>query len=288
MSQSTTVRISAIALVAALTAGCGSSNQTNSDRHTNSYGQMRQQEAASERRDFIRDREKQLDQLENEIARMEARLAHEAQYVDAQQRAEWTQRLFELRQQQRTTRAELQRAQTATPEEWSEMRGTIGNTLDSMEVGVNKLGADMSSLFSSDDTKTTSRETRADVDLCELKVAGASAELVEQDQRLIVRLTSTDEGSVDELRTRADQLAAEHRSDSGSATSGSRNSSGASTPDAPSNGSASPQSSNLVENVSVENEQDGVRVIFTPAPGQRTALKQRLSNEVQQLQDQRC
>jgi hypothetical protein len=268
MSRFTTAWAGGIALVAALAAGCGSNNETNSDRQTNSYTQLRQQEAASERQDFIRDREKQLDELDNQIARMDARLDHEAQYVDARQRAEWSQRLFELREEQHRTRAELERAQTATPEEWHEMRGTLGNAVDSIDARVKKLGGEMSGLFSSDDSKASAQE--AEVNLCDLKVAGANAELIDQGQRLIVRLTSDDDTTVQDLQEGAEQLQEKHRSGEAEAAR------------------PSEQSSNLVENVSVEDEQDGVRMIFTPSEGHRAALRAQLTREVQQIENQSC
>jgi hypothetical protein len=260
MSNSKTIWVSG-ALLAALAAGCGSNNQTNSDRQTNSYSQLRQEELEAAREVYISDRRKQLDELDTQIARMETRLEHEGQYADAQERAEWSQRLFELREQQRRTRAELDRAETASPEEWAEMRGTIGNAVDSVEAGVKKLASDMGSLFSSNDSNdaTASPGGSRDIDLCDLRVEGTQAELTEHDQRLVVRLTASDERAVENLRTRAEQLKEEH--DPGS---------------------------NLVDNVSVEEDRDGVRVIFTPAPGQRTALRQQLSNEVEQIQNQRC
>lgn len=266
MSRFTTAWAGGIALVAALAAGCGSNNETNSDRQTNSYTQLRQQEAASERQDFIRDREKQLDELDNQIARMDARLEHEAQYVDARQRAEWSQQLFELREEQHRARAELERAQTATPEEWHEMRGTLGNAVDSIDARVKKLGGEMSGLFSSDDSKASAQE--AEVNLCDLKVAGANAELIDQGQRLVVRLTSDDETTVQDLQESAEQLQEKHRSGEAARSD--------------------EQSSNLVENVSVEDEQDGVRMIFTPSEGHRSALRAQLTREVQQIENQSC
>ena len=288
MSNSNTIWVSG-ALLAALVAGCGSNNQTNSDRQTNSYSQLKQQELAEARQIFISDHRQQLDQLDTQIARLEARLQHEGQYADAHERAEWSQRLFELREQQRRTRAELDRAEIATPEEWAEMRGGIGNAVDSMEAGVKKLASDMGDLFSSNDTTSSAQGTR-NIDLCDLRVEGTKAELIEQDQRLVVRLTTHDQRAIETLRARAEQLKDGHGTIHGSTEAGNRISSGTGTYGTPSSGqgASAGQSSNLVEGVSIEDDRDGVRVIFTPAPGQATALRQQLSNEVEQIRNQRC
>jgi hypothetical protein len=286
MSNSTSIWLSG-ALLVALAAGCGSNNQVNSDRQTNSYSQLKQKELASERQEFISDHRQQLDGLDNQIARLETRLTHEGRYVDAQQRAEWSQELFELRQQQRRTRAELERAENATPEEWAEMRGTIGNAVDSVEAGVQKLAGEMGNLFSSNEATTRSQQTGS-IDLCELRVDGTNAELVEQDEALVVRLTTTDQRGVENLRARADRLKEAHGSGHGSATTENRSKSGTGTSGTSSASASGGQSSNLVEDVSVEDVPNGVRVIFTPAPGQRTTLRQQLSNDVEQIRNRSC
>lgn len=277
--------IGALATVSA--AGCASQNETNGDQQTNSYSQIRERELASERQEFIAEQQEQLNSLDNQISRLEARLQHEAQYVDASQQAEWSQRLFELRQQQNRAQAELERAKNATPAEWAEMRGTVGSTVDSIEAGIDKLMVEAGELVGSDrETASASQEqtgasgSAQAVDLCAVSVDGTRAELVEEGEQLVVRLTGVDPGAVEELRDRVDE-----RLSTSGATSGGDPSAA---PPGVTRQSEPTDGSQLVERMAIEDIQDGVSVIFTPVEGQRTALREQLSRELDRIRGQGC
>ena len=270
------------AALAALAVSCGSNNQNNGDRQTAPYGQLRQEESAAERREFIAAQREELDELGIEIARMDARLQHEGQYVDAEQRAEWSQELFELRQRQTRARAELERAQNATPAEWAAMRGALGNAVDSLQAGVGKLAGEMGDLFESNGA-TARQATERGIDLCQMGADVMNAELVEEEEKLIVRLTSNDQQSVEKLREQAERW--EHR---GSASAGSMGTHHDRAAAGEGQAAVGENSRPLIEDVSVEDIQQGVRLTITPAEGQRAQLKEQLSTDIEQLRAQQC
>lgn len=268
MSSTQAFSVSAAALLA-LGVGCSSTNQSNGDRQTTAYSQLRQEESASERQEFIAAHREELKELETEIARMEARLQHEGQYVDAEQRAEWSQELFELRQQQNQARAELERAQNATPAEWAEMRGALGNAVDSLQAGVGKLAREMGDLFESEETAARQGSQpgidAAGIDLCEVQVDVAGAELSEEEEKLVVSLTGADPQAIEELRDRAARW---HRQQGVSADAEATEEGRMAGDDQASRAAQAPP---LIEDISVEDIQRGVRVTITPAEGQRAA-----------------
>lgn len=271
-------------VAAALAFGCGS-QQANTPPEApsdDSFAGARQDELESERKEFIQDRRQQLDELDTEISRLEARLEHEGKFANAEEKAEWSQKLFEVRQDHQSARAELDRASQASPEEWEEMRGGLNTAFDTLQAGVSEVGSDIADLFRSSPSGTTSAE--AEVDLCEMQVEGADATIVEAQDRLVVQMTTTSRDAVDELRQRAEKLSqeAQESADSPQASEAERE---ATTEE----GSGTKErAASLIASVTVENIEDGVRVIFTPAEGQQSALREQLEDEVEQIRNERC
>jgi TolA-binding protein len=141
----------------ALVVSCGGSNEPRVD-NPKSYQQQFAAELNEERQQFISDTEKRLDKLDNEIGRMQARVEHESQYVSASESAEWKQKLFEQRMEQQKARQELDRARSASPEEWAAMRGGLDKQVDRLEAGLSSMGANISGLFEGDEPKTEDSE----------------------------------------------------------------------------------------------------------------------------------
>jgi hypothetical protein len=130
--------LAAAVLVGATTFGCGSSQDRQSVPAM--YGAKLSAEQEAERREFIAEKQEDLREIENEINRMQVRIEHESEYVDADKRADWSNELFELKQERQDIQARLSRAQNATPEEWNEMRGFLGGSIDRLQAGVGALG----------------------------------------------------------------------------------------------------------------------------------------------------
>lgn len=268
-------------LAATLAFGCGSqqSNTPPVAPEDDSFAQARQSELESERKEFVEERRQQLDELDTEISRLEARLEHEGKFANAEEKAEWSQRLFELRQDQRSARAELDRASQASPEEWEAMRGGLDAAFDTLQAGVGKVGSDIADLFRSSGTASAQPE----VDLCEMQVEGADATIVEAQDQLVVLMTTRNQDAVDELRERAEKLSQDAQQAAGSPQPGEEE------PSAASEGAGTEERPPaLIAGVSVENIEDGVRVIFTPAEGQQSALREQLEDEVDQIRNERC
>src|SRR5690606_40462139 len=97
---------------------------------------------------------KRLDELSIEIGRLSAKLEHEANFVDEEERATWSQELFELEQERNRLEGELARAKTSDEAEWKEMRGGFGVAVDSLQAGVQKLSNDVSEVVTSVDYDT--------------------------------------------------------------------------------------------------------------------------------------
>lgn len=142
------ITLAAALLAGTTTFGCGSDQQQPS--YPEMYGQKLDAELEQERRDFIAEKQEDLREIENEINRLQVRLDNEAQYVDADQRAEWSNDLFELKQERQNLQASLARAQEATPEEWREMRGFLGTSIDRLEAGVSALGGQIEQITGPD------------------------------------------------------------------------------------------------------------------------------------------
>ena len=197
------IAVSGLVLTGAL--GCASSQATEQAENP-SYSELREAELRSERQEFINDTQERLSTIETDINRLQARLDHEAQYVDASKRADWSQELFELKRERERLQAELNRAQTASDEEWEEMRGTLAGWVDSLQAGVAKASNEISEAVTSEQAPaqigTSQRQN-----LCAMQVQQAKTDVQQEQQRVILTVTTQDQGSVKTLRQRARSLA---------------------------------------------------------------------------------
>lgn len=302
------------ALVSVLALGCASDQSGAKTPDDQSFSQLRQEELESERREFVSDRRQQLEEMDTQINRLEARLEHEGKFVDAEEKAEWSQELFELRQQHRQARAELDRAENASPEEWAEMRSTAGYAIDTLQAGVNSITNDISGLFAGDEDEVRAVKgvDELGVDLCEMADDGVSATVMEQGNDLVVRFTAADPGDVDDLREEAREVSRRALStsaresdtssdsravapggretgDQSSTSSQRRATGGGSTDTAPGERpTGDTRRPAMIDDIRVDNIENGVSVIFEPAQGQRAALREQLENEVERIQRQDC
>jgi hypothetical protein len=261
-------------LSAVLAGGCTSQKHVN-DGESVSFTQLRTEELERERREFVQERRDQLQQLGTRIARLQARLDHEAKFVDAREKAEWSQELFDLREQHRKAGAELARAETASPDEWAAMRGDVGYAIDSLQAGVTKAGTEINRLFASGGSDTNAAPV---VDLCRVRVDGTAAVLIEQDDRIVVQMITGATDELDELRNRAQVLAQRGTGSREDASEG-RNEQ---TP------TQARSQRDLIKEVSVKNVENGVRVEFAAEPGQRSALRRELEHEVERIRARSC
>ena len=202
----------------AMTLGCGCANRPMSPQvqQPQSYGEYRQQEQNEERDEFIAEKKSTLDELDNDIGRLEVKLNHEAKYVDAEERAEWSQDLFELRQERDRVRSELERARTASDAEWAEMRGTLGGAVDSLEAGFETVRGEVMAAFDGDDESPSDREgdddeIAGDARLCPVDVDGVDVEVDKMNGVIVVTLTASDAGAAKSLADRARKVAADGR-----------------------------------------------------------------------------
>jgi hypothetical protein len=100
----------------------------------------------------VYEQQERIDKLDREIRQLQTRIDGESQYVSADQRAEWRQDLFELEQDRRAAQASLDRARTASPAEWQEMRSTVGAGVDRVEAAVGQLGYTIRTAFAREQT----------------------------------------------------------------------------------------------------------------------------------------
>jgi hypothetical protein len=108
-------------------------------------------ELERERQEFIVESRERLAALTHDMHDLETKAEHDSPYASADDRAEWSQQLFELKQQRGRVEAELDRATQATAEEWKAMRGPIGRTIDTMEAAAEKLRHDVPAIFAPDE-----------------------------------------------------------------------------------------------------------------------------------------
>lgn len=135
--------------------GCGSAPPPQT------YGEHLQDELSQERAEFIRDRQEDLQEVDTDIARLETRLQHEAQFVDAEQKADWSQDLFEARRERERLQAELERARTASMAEWNEMRGTIDGGVDRLQAAVDNVSEGVQNAFDGESQRARDYEEQA-------------------------------------------------------------------------------------------------------------------------------
>jgi hypothetical protein len=257
------------ASLVAVASGCSSDSTV---RKPASYSQYRQSEIEAERQEFVSEGRARLDKLDREIALLEAKLQHESQFVDAEQRAEWSQDLFEKKQKQGELRAELYRAQTVSAEEWKEMRGNVGTALDSMEAGVKKIRDEIMARVSGEEEESATAKLRADSGLCPLDVEDADAEVEKTNTAIIVVLTTDETDAVAELQRKAAEFA---KQDAYSPASGNTRSTGA--------------PGVVPVQIAAQNLKGGVRLSFVPTySGHLDQLHQQLEQDADQLGKDRC
>jgi Skp family chaperone for outer membrane proteins len=119
-------------------------------------------EIESERQQFIDGARERVANLTREMNDLEDRADKDSPYASADERAEWSQQLFELKQQRARLEAELDRAHTATAEEWKAMRGPLGRTLDTLEAAAQKLRHDVPVIFAIPDQEPPEHPTDAE------------------------------------------------------------------------------------------------------------------------------
>lgn len=247
--------------------GCASQPKNNPDA---SYSEIKQAELSTERREFIREKQAELKKIDNELGLTQAKLDHESQYVTADQRAQWSQEIFELKQERQRLNAEVSRAETVNEAEWEEMRGGLGVAVDSLQAGVTKFGNTVAGAFE------PKPKMAANEGLCSLRVAKVDAKVAEEASTVVVDVTAP-QASVAELRTKALELArktAEYGPAEPARTNG---------------GQATATSKDLIPvALATQNIDNGVRVTFTPNATQLDALQERLAYDAKVLNEDRC
>lgn len=186
-----------------LAVGCAPSRPPAQVSTDQSFAAYQNAEIESERQEFVEAKSKQLQDVDAEIGRLEAKLTYEASYANAPKRAEWSQRLWELRQKKEKLTAELDRAKTASPLEWRDMRGTLAVAVDTLQADANKIGVDIGRLFSSPEPRPSK--------LCSLNVTDAKASVVAAYNRVELTVTTSDMPALSSLRQSAQNLTQIHQ-----------------------------------------------------------------------------
>lgn len=268
---SRTMTVAGLGLVFSL--GCGGS-QTQKASTTPSFSEYQQRELESERKEFIAEGRKRLDKLESDIALLETKIEHESKFVDEQQRAKWSQELFEDRQEKMRLEAELARAKNASAAEWAQMRGTFGRAVDTVEASIAKIGAEIGQALASTPAEPEGQAIQADVGLCPVDVAGAQPEVNKQSDAVVVTITTPVQDEVMRLREGAQKVAAggQYRSAK----------------------MVEERASETMENAltvttQVENIDQGVKIVFVPSDeAQLDMLAQQLEGDMQTVGSGRC
>jgi hypothetical protein len=190
-----------LGLITLVAAGC-SSERANSEPP--SYQEIKEDELDSERQEFINETQQRLGEVEREREHLAVKLKHEAKFVDAEERAVWSQELFDLGQERERLHGELERAQTTNNEEWKQMRGDIGVATDSLQAAMSKLSAEVSSGMSSN---AEAEQEEAQAGLCTIDVDGTNAEVNQTGNAVVVVVTTDDKSSVPQLQERAKAIA---------------------------------------------------------------------------------
>lgn len=261
-----------LGLITAAVAGCSSQRASGEPP---SYQEMKQDELDSERREFIEDTQQRLGEVEREREHLSVKLKHESKFVDAEERAAWSQELFELGQERERLQAELERARTANDEEWKQMRGDIGVATDSLQAAMAKLSADVSAGVSSDP------EPGQGSGLCTIDVAGADTEVNETGNAVVVVVTTDDQSAVPKLQERAKSIADANTYPHQLNLSTRGDTSEASVP-------KESKGEPIAVAVTANNLEDGVKLTFATEQAKVKALRSSLERDAEQLEGGEC
>jgi len=269
--QKTSLAVCALTLV--FGSACGSERNSRQDM---SYTEIRENELEAERAEFIQDQQQRLSEVNNEVERLQARLDHEAKFVDADQKAKWSQELFELKRERTDLQAQLDRARTASAEEWEQMYGTLGQATASLEAGVSKLGNEIAGVFRDNDQRQDTSQ-QAPPALCNIWVPDAEVDVDDENNVVILEVTTKDPGSVATLQKRAGQMA-QDTTTYGQPSSAQERRDDQSQPAKP-----------IEVSVKAQNIGDGVRLFFTPREaGDVDFLNEQLSRDAEQIEEGGC
>lgn len=278
-------------LVGSWAAGCATGRSSAPEP---TFRELKQSELASERREFISDTQKRLATITNDMDLLRAKLEHESPYVGKQQSAEWSQELFDLGQERDRLRGELDRAQTASAAEWEQMRGPIGVAADSLQARISKIGIALAGSSNSRKHAQNPFPLRTESGLCPFKVDGMEADVQKKEQTLVVMITTDKADSVSALQAKAQKfgsadtypLAAPRTAESAEPPMGHG---GFEQPDATSpqvSGATSTQP--MPVTITVENVEDGAKLVFAPTNGKLDELEARLETDVERLESGAC
>lgn len=270
----------------AICAGCASERATNEPA---SYQELKQQELASERDEYIRETRERLTEVDRDIEHVKTKLEHESKFVDEGERANWKEDLFELEQERAELGARLERARNASPAEWEEMRGTLGAATDALQAGVQKLRVEVSdALAMNEDAAPSGAQTpTTDLGLCRVNMSDVDADVKRAGNRVTVTLTTDADENVAELQRRAADLAKATQSYEVPRQDAPREPEAAET--TKQDEGARPNERVEVA-VAVEKVEDGAKLTFTPkaATAELEPLRAQLEQEAESLEAGRC
>ena len=273
----------------ALSTSCAGERTTNQPPI---YQELKQEELASERDDYIDDTQQRLQEVDRDIEHVKAKLEHESNFVDEDQRAEWKQDLFELEQERADLGARLDRARTASPEEWEEMRGTLGTSTDALQAGIRKLRVEVSDAVGLDqDTAPSTAQATPTMDsgLCRVDMPGVEADVESAGSRILVTLTTEEDKDVAELQRKATELAKATKSYEVARAGTPSDSTATGASNAPAaTGDADPSQQRMDVSVAIEKVEDGAKLTFTPKGKEIEPLRARLEQEAESLEGGRC
>jgi hypothetical protein len=196
--------LAALTLALPCAVGCASTNSP-----PPSYAEERHDELESERAEFIEETREDLAELDTEIAHLSVKIKHESKFVDEEQRAEWRQDLFELKQERTKLTAELERARTASHAEWQEMRGNVGSAVDGLQAGVAKVRAEVTTAFDTNAPMDEGERASYRGGLCAVDMPGVDVDVDDEGPTVVVTITTDDPAAEPALRQRAAKLAAD-------------------------------------------------------------------------------
>ncbi len=282
---------SAAVLAASVCGGCAADD---ANREPASYAELQEQELSAERQEFIEQTRKDLDEVSNEIGRLSVKLEHEAKFVDEEERASWSQELFDLEQERNRLEGELARAKTADEAEWKEMRGGFGVAMDSLQAGVQKLSNDVSDMVTSDEDDS---KDSMQAGLCPLEVPGVAARLEAENGRTVaVVLTTKQRDQVANLQAKARDIAESEKypnhesndedpnADIEEQTAG-RNATAANRTDEAANTS---EADSMPVSITAKDIEGGTKLEFVPEQQQLSQLRSRLQKDVERLDGGQC